>query len=403
MRPGVSLPSRAVPVLTPDRLKDTSGFALAMAIFALVILAAVVAGGYYSASQEFQIGRGMKSMTVSFYAAEAGIREVTVDWDPSIYNALAAGDSMMIGPVMMEGGASYTATVWRVGVDTDSTKRYFYIESTGRPGGPRAGERRQGAIARVRLRDMCCDAAVKVYSQIHLGLGNLPQVSAFNIDPPGAWPPSACADYPPDSIPGAVVRASTLIDDPDRIEGWPVAVLEDPSMTQAGMLTFDDITYADLVAMADHTFTGDHNFFFGTDPTLTPEGKCDTSNPQNFGAPEDPSHPCFNYFPIIHVTGSLHLLGNKAAQGIFLIGDDPDDDLTITGPFDFYGIAIVKDDLFMLGPVRMFGGAIVGDDVHMELLKPTITYSTCAVDRAVRLSNLAKPNLLPSRAFVELF
>jgi hypothetical protein len=123
------------------RLRDESGFALAMAVFALVLLAAVVAGGYFSASQEFQIGRGMRSVTTSFYSGEAGILQVLDQWDPVAYGALQPGDTQIVGPVSFEGGGSYTAFVVRVG--SDSAKRYYYIEAVGRPPGANQGQRRQ--------------------------------------------------------------------------------------------------------------------------------------------------------------------------------------------------------------------------------------------------------------------
>ena len=125
------------------RLSDEGGFALAMAVFALVLLAAVVAGGYFSASQEFQIGRGMRSVTTSFYSGEAGILQVLDQWNPGLYGALQPGDTQIVGPVSFEGGGSYTALIVRVG--SDSVKRYYYIEAVGRPPGPNQGQRRQAA------------------------------------------------------------------------------------------------------------------------------------------------------------------------------------------------------------------------------------------------------------------
>lgn len=386
----------------PERLRDTGGIALAVAVFALVILAAIVAGGYYSAAQEFQIGRGMRSFTTSFYAAETGIQEVVESWDPSVFNSMAAGDSLIVGPVMLDGGGSYTATVVRVGAVPDSTKRYFYIESTGRPRGPRSGERRQAAIARVRLYDFCCEAGVKNWNRILFATATQPQISGLDSDPPGAWPATACTDYPPDSVPGAMLRDQSRIDDPSLVEGWPLDYVEDPSITRDNLFVLGDLTYDDLVKMADHTFTGAKSFS-GSRPSVTAAGKCDRSDPDNWGAPEDPSHPCFNYFPIIHVTGSLSLVGNGSAQGILLVGVESFADLQISGPFDFYGLAFVKDDMEMKGPVRFFGGAVVAEDVRMQNVRPRFRYSRCAIQRALRLSRLAYPELLPARAWMELF
>ncbi len=107
------------------RLKDTGGFALAIAVFALVLLAAIVAGGYFSATQELQIGRSMRSLTSSFYTGETGVREVIADWNPALYTTLAIGDTVRFGPTTISGGGEYSVAVIRVGAPADSAKRYF--------------------------------------------------------------------------------------------------------------------------------------------------------------------------------------------------------------------------------------------------------------------------------------
>ncbi len=386
----------------PERLKDSGGFALPMAVFVLIILAVIAAGGSHSAAQEIQIGRGMRSFTYSFYAAETGIQEVVSTWEPYIYNALQAGDSLIVGPVTLEGGGSYTTTVVRVGAVADSTKRYFYIESTGRPPGPRSGERSQAVIGRVRLfTDLCCEATVKNSNQIQFEEGTA-QISGLNNDPPGSWPAAACTDYPPDSVPGVKTKDQNDIDDPSLIVGWPIDYVEDTTITQANLFTFDDITYDDMVKLADHVFIDDKDFT-GSVPSVTASGKCNRADPNNWGAPDNPSHPCFNYFPIINVQGDLTLTGSGSAQGILLIGGDADSlpSLEVEGPFDFYGLTLVKQDVELDGPVRIFGGAIVGEDIDFEGTNPRILYSRCAIQRALRLSNLARLRLLPARAWVE--
>ncbi len=400
--------SRRVKASGPGRLRDEGGFALAMAVFALVLLAAVVAGGYFTASQEFQIGRGMRSLASSFYAGESGIHEVLHDWDPSVINFLAPGGTLSFGPNTFEGSGSYNVRVVRVGRDADSLKRYFYIEAVGRPPGPNLGERRQAALARARFPTFCCDAAVKVHGDVTLAPANQPQVIGTNDDPPGAWSSAACVLYPPDSLPGVRYGSSTGIDDVDVITGWPSAVVLDPSITRQNMFDFGDLDYDSLIAYADLVFdvgVGNTMSFSGSNPSITASGKCNRDDPDNWGAPEDPSHPCFNYFPIIHVTGNLILVGGGSAQGILLVGGsfENDSDARFSGPFDFYGIILTKDDLEMDGPGNLYGAAFVAEDLEMNNVKPRIQYSRCAVMRALRLSSLTRPRLLSRRAWVALF
>jgi hypothetical protein len=381
----------------PERLRDEGGFALAMAIFALVLLAAVVAGGYFSASQEFQIGRGMRSVTSSFYAGEAGILKVLNEWDPTVFNALASGDSITVGPYTFEGGGSFTATVVRVGSAADSVKRYFYIEVSGHPAAPALGERRQGAIVRARYPDLCCTAAVKVVDNVTFSGGAQPIISGFNADPPSVWPASVCAGIATDSTPGVIHGPTGTVNDTSRVEGSPVAIMTDPSLNALNLFDFGDLTYDDLVAMADHEFPAGYEMY-SSQPSVV-DGECNQSDPLNWGAPTSPSHPCFDYFPIIHVKGDLTLTGDGAAQGILLI----DRDLNFTGPYRFYGIVLVKDDLLLGGPVDFYGGALVKDDVWVSGATPRFWLSRCAVERAERLSRLTRPQLLTGRAWIQLF
>jgi hypothetical protein len=377
------------------RLQDEAGFALAMAVFALVLLAAVVAGGYFSASQEFQIGRGMRNVTKSFYAGEAGILQVLDQWDADTYAALQPGDTNMVGPITFEGGGSYTASVVRVG--SDSIKSYYYIEAVGRPPGLNQGQRRQAAIARTYVPDICCDAAIKILENVDFGGGGQPIITGLNHDPPGSWSASVCSNVPDDSVPGMIRSPDGNVNDESRITGYPVNIIVDPALNPSNIFDFGELTYDDLAAIADIQLP-DSFSFGGSQPTVV-NGACDKTNPLNWGAPNDPSSPCFNYFPIIHVDGSIDLTGSGGGQGILLV----DDDLRINGPFEFYGIVMVVDDFHIGGPVDTYGAAVLGDDMYISGATPRFWYSPCAAERAVRLSKLARPRLLSQRAWVELF
>ncbi len=385
----------------PARLADKGGFALAMAVFALVVLAAIVAGGYFSASQEFQIGRGMKSITASFYAGESGINDVLEKWDPLVYNALAPGDSVTIGPIALEGGGNYSATVTRVGTAADSVKRYFYIEAVGRPPAPTRGERRQAVIVRTRVPQLCCAAAITGVDSVYMGVGGgSKKIDGNNTGVlPAGWA-AACTDFPADSVAGVRTPDPSLVDDPTKVAGTP-NVFTDASIDRTNVLNLGDMTYAELIDYADHTFVGDTAF--GNSVPSIKDGECDRSDPNNWGAPTNASHLCFNYFPIIHVTGNLVLSGAGTAQGILLIGDNDDADIRISGPFEFYGLIFTMDDLELTGTVDVYGGAFVAEHVVIGGTQPRLYYDKCVIERAIRGSALARPRLLPDRSWVELF
>lgn len=387
-------PATAGGVIGPT---DERGFALAITIFALVLLAAIVAGGYFSATQEYQIGRSMRSLTSSYYAGEAGIRQVVADWDPLLFDGMAVGDTVTFGPTQVAGGGNYSAMVMRVGEASDSIKRYFYIEVVGQPRGPHLGARRQAVVVRAIYPDICCRfAATTVLGSIGFGGGGSPIISGFDQNPP-VWPASTCSGIPTEDVAGARVDSSTTISDSSKIEGAPTAIITD-SLSVAGMLTFNGLTYDDLVAMADHEFAGNYTMY-DSNPTLDASGACDGSNPTNWGEPDDPGHPCFDYFPIIHVTDTLFLEGSGSAQGILLV----EDGIKFNGPYEFYGIAISRGVMEMGGPTDFWGGAIVTGNMRFNGATPRFWVSQCAVARAQRLSKLGRPRLVAPRSWVELF
>jgi hypothetical protein len=398
---------KRLPICLAARLREESGFALAMAIFALVLLAAVVAGGYYSASQEFQIGRGMRSLTASFYAGEAGMREVLNDWDPDVYFVLDPGDTLTLSPVTLEGGSSYNARVVRVGRAADSLKRYFYIEAVGRPRGPRLGERRQAMVVRSRYPRLCCQAAVTVGGEdMDFTGGKQEIVSGFNTSPTGGngpWPDSVCAGISTTDTVGAIIDSGTSIDDTTRVIGSPFRYIVDPTLQENVFpAAIGDLSYPEIVAEADFTLappdTQSTLSLSGSDlEARVVNGKCDRSYQWNWGEPTQPNHACFKFFPIIHVNGNLVLQGGSA-QGILVV-----EGWLELNNFTFYGIALVRDDLTMRGPSKYFGTAWVMDDVVYSGAVPRFYMSRCAAERAVRLSNLTRPEPVWPRAWVELF
>lgn len=379
------------------RLRGEDGFAMAIAVFALVLLAAVVAGGYFSASQEFQIGRGMRSLTKSFYAGEVGIHKVLEDWDINVYGALQPGDSVTVGPLTVEGGAIYTANVVRLGRAADSAKRFFYIEAAGRPPAPTIGERRQAVVVRSRFANLCCQSAVSVVNNVTFTGGAQQLISGFSTDPPGSMPAAGCTPYPSDSVPGVRRGPTSVISDTSRVNGAPVPIVTDGSLNAATIFSVSEMTFNELASMADHEFATTFTLN-NSQPTLV-DGKCDKSNPNNWGAPENASHPCFDYFPIIHARNDIHLIGAGSAQGILLI----DDDLYMNGPFRFYGIAFIKDDMHLDGTVDFYGGAYVANNVWFDGATPRFWYSRCAIERAERFSKITQPRPVSPRAWVELF
>src|SRR2546421_3348885 len=67
-------------------LRDERGMALAVAIFALVVVGALVAGAFFAGTQEQRVGENQRRVQASFGVAEAGAQERVLAWDPGTMN-----------------------------------------------------------------------------------------------------------------------------------------------------------------------------------------------------------------------------------------------------------------------------------------------------------------------------
>jgi hypothetical protein len=88
--------------------------ALPLALLALVVIAAVVAGGFTAAHLEQRIGRNTLYAVQAAGAAEAGAAAVVAGWEGHGLGLLAAGDSAVLPAVPLPGRAAYSPTVVRL-------------------------------------------------------------------------------------------------------------------------------------------------------------------------------------------------------------------------------------------------------------------------------------------------
>src|SRR6266700_3889390 len=70
------------------RIRNERGMALAIAIFALVIVGALVAGAFFAGTQEQRVAENSKRLQQSFGAAEMGLNEVIRNWRPVALNKM---------------------------------------------------------------------------------------------------------------------------------------------------------------------------------------------------------------------------------------------------------------------------------------------------------------------------
>lgn len=382
------------------------GFALPVAILAIVVVGTVITGGFFAASQEGRIASSHRMATEAFIAAERGLHEVLGTHYRAQLESIAVDSVAVVGPVYVDEGnirTSYTVTIRRMGT------RLYYIESVGEvhSGGKLAGARRQvGVVVRTRTMQGEFDQALRVYG--HVTIGGNTTVSG-NDTIPAAWQ-GACE--PGESKPGIVLMDEDFLTrrgNAHKILGDPPLEI-DPEMEADEFVVFGDMTFADLAALA-RAF----GKVYRTDETESsaapgPTGPvCDTSRRSNWGAPLDPNHPCHLYFPLILAEGggTFTLAGNSVGQGILLV----DGNFHMAGTSRFYGIVIVTGQFEIgSGTARVNGTVLAGNQGSLDPSDgsavtgtPTVQYSSCAIARA-QLHNeaLARATPLVQRSWFDV-
>ena len=379
--------------------EDRRGFALPTVLVLMVVLGALT-GFLLSGSGDAQkAGRAIRESAFSFYAADAGLNEVLSDWESQSYAALAPnpGDSADLGWDTLENGTRFRAVLVRV--DGGSVGGAVHsVRIVGQGDSPFAGSttifREIGASwggAAVTLFDGGNSAIEGGSDNGTADFQSGTTVSGFDTTPAG-W--TTCD--PPADAPGIIWEDLTNVtgESPGELMGDPQQE-EDPSLTTPELLDFGGLDFDSLAAMAHITITSSD---WG--PSLAPYVQsgpppwCDTGVDTNWGAPTDPSSPCFNWFPIIHFNGSgvQRFSGCGDGQGIILVENGNMEMEGLCGPFNFYGIIITKLNGGGSGleiadtDFNMLGAVIVTTSVELD--GGDITFSSCVVARALAANGM---------------
>jgi hypothetical protein len=366
------------------RLNDTRGVALPLAIFALVIVGAMVAGAFFIGRQEQAVGRNSVKLQQAFAAAEAGAQTTVAAWDIDVYNVLTAGGSVNINGTV--GNGWYRGDVRRL------NEELFLVRSEGFSSDNTARQQ-VGLLVRLRPIDININAALETQGTLRIG-GNSEIDGTDNI--PTGW---ICpATEPP--LPGIRIQDSSQIETPgcpnfNCVEGVPL-VEEDPAITDLSLMTFGDADFDGLRALANKIVPAGNYQIQPSSTGLT----CNRGVVSNWGSPLLPLDPCGNYFPVIWVEGDITINGVQG-QGVLLV----DGNLRVQGGFEFYGPVIVKGALSTQGTGGHFNGGVIAANINLDqnnvLGDAVITYSSCALERALQAS--AQGDLLRERSWVNLY
>jgi hypothetical protein len=369
---------------------DSRGFALAAAVFALVLIAALLAGVFFAALQELRLGRNALGAERAFAAAEAGVAAALADWDPARCDVLRDGQSAAFSGALPAGTGAYAGSVTRL------HGTLFLIRSRGRDAATSA-QREVAQVVRLTPPPLDLRAAVTVEDRLAVAGAAL---IAGDGEPPAGW---AC--------PTAGAGVGVRIADASRvsISGCPPAscirgepaVMGDSSVGDSVARRLLDAAWSELARQAAKTYPAGSGPVAGLGPVGTATA-CDSSIVGNWGDPGSPPSVagCADYFPVVLAEGDLRIQGGSG-QGILLVQGD----LVVDGGFQFRGVLLVRGTLTLLGLGGRLLGAVRASSVDLRPSGPTgvaeLRYSGC-VTRTILLGN-ATATPLARRGWGEVF
>lgn len=385
------------------RLHSNRGIALPLAVFALVVVGAMVAGSFFIGMQEQRVGRNTVMLQQAFAAAEAGAQQTAAEWDPGVYNGLAYGGSVNIDGTVGTSG-------WYRGEVRRLNELLFLVRSEGFSADSTARQQ-VGLLLRLRPIELNVNAALETQGEIEVA-GNA--VIQGDDTLPISW---AECSAPSGGLPGLRIADTDSIDYQGNnytTDGDP-PVEEDGTINDSTLTTFGDQTFDELINIATFQLPGNTQFTpYRVRPRLDVAAACDRSGTLlagqdfNMGEPylaaADLVPECQSYFPIVWVNGDLHL-NQSRGQGVLIV----DGDLYVAGLTELFGPVLVKGRLIAQGGganvPHFYGGLIVAGltatDSSRVAGNAEIYYSSCAIRRA--LTRGAPAFLLRSRNWVNMY
>jgi hypothetical protein len=385
--------------------RDRRGFALMLALLAIVVISAMIAGGYMAGVQEFRMGRNTVAQQRAFAATELGLDSAYAAWRKS-WNGVTTGTTRVLAYGAADG--SWVDTV-RI---TKLNRLSLLIVSEGRAGaqGSQLGARRRSAmIVRLDMPRINQPGAMVSRGTISIG-GN---TNIFGTDSVFAgW------DCPPAGAPIAGALAPSWSNYTFRgnnckgptyacITGNPKADTSAVAADTSTYFNYGNQTWTSMVAMADKSLNGT---WANVQPSYNADGSCNLNDNGNWGDPRRaalnalPAGTCETYFPIIYAPGDLSVNG-QMGQGIILVGGN----LSIQGNFTFYGQIITRGSIKLTGTGNHINGGVMAAVVYDSSASngntlagtSTIQYSRCTLNTV--FANASFASRAPQRSWIELY
>lgn len=329
------------------------------------------------------IARQTLGSAAAAWAAQAGLARVLGEWGALGPESLPVGSALRAGVTTLAPTTASVDSIRRLG------RSLFEIVVSGerRDADALMFARETQAMLVMLVRPGLPDSAA-TWTSGPVRMEGLAKVSGLDLVPAGwdSWCPGAA---PPGAgilaHPGSAVDTSGCAG-PGCVAGQP-PVASDTSGAGLAQLARLRSLWPSVDTLVGNTVTG-------VGP-LAQGPVCSSSAGLNWGAPEDPAHPCFDHFRLVGVRSGTVIHGGTG-QGI-LLGEG---DLVLDGDFRFYGVVAAPGSVVLRGQSQVVGTVVAGGSASDSLLvmeQASIARSACAVRRA--LAGAVRPVALRVRGW----
>ena len=336
-----------------SRCDGPHGFALPVALFALVLLATLIVGVLFVATEELRAGRSDIADQRALAIAEWAVEQAVSEWRPEHNTGMATGKTVLLNAAAVSEGETVEVSLTRT-----QLRSFWLVASAAVRDGRFAPARRAvGVSLRLDEPPVPLQAALSAEGIVTVRDGGT--VSGEDLAP-SAVHGRRCAELPRGDAAGVLAPDSTSVCGETCTGEAPTGVSGSPPVAASASVSSDStvarptqVLYTLLAGRATAVLAG------GTIIARPVEsnGVCDATIVTNWGDP-DGTTSCAHHFPVVVSRGSVVLAAGSVGQGVLLV----DGDLELEPGARFAGVVVVTDDITLRGPnSELVGVAVAGD------------------------------------------
>jgi hypothetical protein len=357
----------------------------------------ILAGVFFSATQENRVGRNTITQERAFRAAEFGLNNAYARWNNSTMNNLSTG-----GTTVTVDDSSQRGWIDSVRITRLNNNTYMLVSTAYAGSGLTQARHRTSAVYRLNFPSIDFLAALTVHGNLKLGGSSF--IDGHDTPPTGWTCPPAGAQQAGVAASDSNNISLTGCKSFKCVDGNPdLKITSAVNDTNTFFNYGDGLNWQSLTSGATLTMTSGQ-----ASHQISPDsvgGMCNTANNSNWGDPNRSTPPgaCESYFPIVYISdsaGNTHITGGRG-QGVLLV----EGDLQVDGGFEWFGPVIARGHVTTQGTGGHFNGAVMAADVDLELNtvlgNALITYSSCAITQA--LQGAGVPRRLVQRSWAEMY